>query len=38
MQLGEIIRNLSDETLATEALVASNDMVFLARVNEAASV
>lgn len=33
MQLGEIIRGFNDEARATEALIASGDIVLLARVN-----
>lgn len=36
MQLGEIIRNFSDEAPATEALLACSDIVLFARVNETA--
>jgi hypothetical protein len=34
MQLGEIIRGFSEEALANEALLACNDIVLLAQVNE----
>src|SRR6266702_4640761 len=37
MQLGEIIRSLSEETPADEALLACNDIVLFARVGEAAA-
>ena len=36
MLLGEIIRDFSEETRATEALLSCNDVTLLARVGEAA--
>ncbi len=36
MQLGEIIRKFSEETAATEALVACGDLTLLARVGDTA--
>jgi hypothetical protein len=36
MQLGEIIRSFSEETLAGEALLACNDIVLFARIGEVA--
>ena len=36
MQLGEIIRNFSEEARANEALLACNDLVLLARIGEMA--
>lgn len=36
MQLGELIRNFSEEAVAHEALLACDDMVLLAQVSEAA--
>jgi len=36
MQLGEIIRNFSDEARANEALLACGDLALMARVGEAA--
>ena len=36
MQLGDIIRGLSDETAASEALFACNDIALVARVGAAA--
>jgi hypothetical protein len=36
MQLGEIIRNFSEEAAANEALVACGDLALLARVGETA--
>ena len=36
MQLGEIIRKFSEETTATEALVACGDLTLLARVGDTA--
>jgi hypothetical protein len=36
MQLGEIIRNFSEEAKADEALLASGDLVLLARIGEMA--
>ena len=37
MQLGDIIRSLSEETAASESLLACNDIVLFARVGEAAN-
>ena len=36
MQLGEILQSFSEETAASEALLACNDIVMFARVGEAA--
>jgi hypothetical protein len=36
MQLGQIIKSLTEEAAASEALLACNDMVLLAEVGEAA--
>lgn len=36
MQLGDIIRSFSEDTAASEALLACNDIVLVARVGEAA--
>ena len=37
MQLGEIIRNFSDEARADDALLACGDLIMLARIGEIAS-
>ena len=37
MQLGDIIRSFSEDTSASEALLACNDIVLFARVGEAAT-
>lgn len=38
MLLGEVLRNLQDETRANETLAAMNDLVLLARVRNAAGL
>ncbi len=38
MLLGDVLRNLQDETLANETLAAMNDLVLLARVRNAAGL
>jgi len=37
MQLGDIIRSFSEDTAASEALLACNDIVLFARVGESAT-
>lgn len=38
MLLGDVLRNLQDETLAVQTLAAMNDLVLLARVRNAAGL